>query len=387
MKYANKRYRYVNSLKDMQYIYKIVSSVTHLIKSNKEYKFEAGCPTLRNNTYIVDGDRYYKITTMYIIDEEDEEGNTVYKFIQNTNCNKYACTWIFDKTDCEQFHIHPSIVSKRSNNVYKPFNLVKDDICKDLFDRTKDGKIFQSAKPTTGFNPKFDKTEHNVVIYDLNSAYATVLSNKIIDTYRMKCNKIIEEGEVGFMLDADLTMITKVGQRADFVFPLIDSPYKDYVRKWYDIKRNSPKGSKEKDEAKQTLVITVGLWQNSNPFLRAYVVHSCNNIINTIRATYKDKICMWNTDAVYATEHIPLLDEFVGNDIGQFKVEYEGLFRQKGLNYQKVGEHKTSYRGVLKMLFSEDFNILTDNLPTYILPYKMNDKTLKIEKNKHYRSI
>ena len=95
---------------------------------------------------------------------------------------------------------------------------------------------------------------------------------------------------------------------------------------------------------------------------------------------------MWNTDALYCTERIPELDNLIGEGIGQFKIEYEGLFRQKGLNYQKVNEEdkNVSYRGVMKTLFESDFNILTDPLPKAILPYKINKNTLKLEINKEY---
>lgn len=383
--YANKRYRYVYSLKDMQTIYNIASQYTTIIKTNSEYKFTQGQPTMRIMSVVNDGDRYYKITTMYVVDVENKDGTVSYVDIFKTNEKKYVCTWIFDKTDTETFHVHPSIVSKRSNAVYKPFNIVKDPELGKIFDKTKDGKIFQSAKPIIGFNPKYDNTEHNVVCYDINTAYGHPLMKQIPDTYNMKTGKRVGKGEVGFMLDADLTMVDE-GMYADFVFPLIDSPYKEYIQKWYDIKRYSPKGSKEKIEAKQTLVITVGLWQNSNPFLRAYVVQKCNRKINLLRAKYGDKICAWNTDSVYATEHLTLIDEnLIGDEIGQFKIEYEGKFRQKGNNYQKVDIGETTYRGVLKSSFGKDWNILTDGLPTYVLPYRMNSETYMLEKNPNYK--
>ena len=97
-------------------------------------------------------------------------------------------------------------------------------------------------------------------------------------------------------------------------------------------------------------------------------------------------MCTWNTDAVYCTEHIPELDALCGNDIGQFKVEYEGLFRQVGLNYQKVDEEveSVSYRGIIKSTFSKDFNLLEDNIPATILPYKANKEGMLI-KNEEFK--
>ena len=97
---------------------------------------------------------------------------------------------------------------------------------------------------------------------------------------------------------------------------------------------------------------------------------------------------MWNTDALYCTEHIEELDNLIGDDIGQFKIEYEGMFRQRGCNYQKLDleEHKTSYRGKSKILFKDEYNILTDRLPTCVMPYKMDKETLEIEVNKEYNN-
>ena len=36
------------------------------------------------------------------------------------------------------------------------------------------------------------------------------------------------------------------------------------------------------------------------------------------------------------------------------------------------------------MAFDKEFNILTDELPVVVLPYKMNPKTLKLELNKEF---
>lgn len=382
-KYICKRYRYVASLEEMQRIYAIAEKYSTLQYTDKEYSYN-GDGILRNTSYVQDGDRYYKITSMWIEEIKDKEGNVRYEPIVKGDIEKFACTWIFDKTGESRARIHPSRVSRIANAVYKPDKIIGTN--EDIFDRNKDGKIFQSAKPILGFNKKFDRTEHPVVVYDLNSAYAMALIDKIIDTYNPRYYDYVEEGEAGFISsDPDLKIRHK-GEYAEVIFPLMESPYKDFARKYYNIKKTAPKGSDERDLAKQILVITVGLWQNVNPYLRAYVVGKCNEQIEYYLKKYRDKICMWNTDAIYCTEHIEELDNLIGEDIGQFKIEYEGLFRQKGLNYQKLDEHNTSYRGVLKTLFKEDFNILSDRLPTAILPYKMDKETLEIKINEEYEN-
>lgn len=382
-KFICKRYRYVASLEEMQRIYAIAEKYSTLQYTDKEYSYN-GDGILRNTSYVQNGDRYYKITSMWIEEIKDKEGNVRYEPIVKGDIEKFACTWIFDKTGESRARIHPSRVSRIANAVYKPDKIIGTN--EDIFDRNKDGKILQSAKPILGFNKKFDRTEHPVVIYDLNSAYAMALVDKIIDTYNPHYYDYVEEGEVGFISSDHNLTIRHKGEYADVIFPLMESPYKDFARKYYNIKKTAPKGSDERELAKQILVITVGLWQNVNPYLRAYVVGKCNEQIEYYLKKYKDKICMWNTDAIYCTEHIDELDNLIGEDIGQFKIEYEGLFRQKGLNYQKLDEHNTSYRGVLKTLFKEDFNILSDRLPTAILPYKMNKETLKIEINEEYEN-
>ena len=382
-KFICKRYRYVASLEEMQRIYAIAEKYSTLQYTDKEYSYN-GDGILRNTSYVQNGDRYYKITSMWIEEIKDKEGNVRYEPIVKGDIEKFACTWIFDKTGESRARIHPSRVSRIANAVYKPDKIIGTN--EDIFDRNKDGKILQSAKPILGFNKKFDRTEHPVVIYDLNSAYAMALVDKIIDTYNPHYYDYVEEGEVGFISSDHNLTIRHKGEYADVIFPLMESPYKDFARKYYNIKKTAPKGSDERELAKQILVITVGLWQNVNPYLRAYVVGKCNEQIEYYLKKYRDKICMWNTDAIYCTEHIDELDNLIGEDIGQFKIEYEGLFRQKGLNYQKLDEHNTSYRGVLKTLFKEDFNILSDRLPTAILPYKLDKETLEIKINEEYEN-
>lgn len=383
--YKCRRYRYVASLEDMQRIYAIARRYTALVQTDKEYTY-TGVGTLKHLTYIQDGDRYYKITSRCAKDIVDKKGNTKYVDVLDVGEAKYTCTWIFDKTGENRARIHPSRVSRISNAVYKPDKIIGTN--EDIFDRDEHGRIVQSAKPILGYNKKFDKTEHPVVVYDLNSAYAMALIDKIIDTYNPRYCDFVGENEVGFFSSDINLKIRHKGEYADVVFPLIESPYKDFARKYYEIKKTAPKGSDERELAKQILVITVGLWQNVNPYLRAYVIGKCNEYIEYFLKKYKDKICMWNTDALYCTEHIEELDNLIGDDIGQFKIEYEGMFRQRGCNYQKLDleERKTSYRGKSKILFKDEYNILTDRLPTCVMPYKMNKETLEIEVNKEYNN-
>lgn len=384
------RYRYVTKLEDIQLIYDIAEKNSWMYELDHEYRYEvdgvARYTSLKESSFVYDSDRYYKLTTMYVVDKEDKKtGEVKYLDIKQAGVKKYVCTWIFDKTGENAVNIHPSKVARMT---YKLYNFREEvDVDKEhcLFDFDDEQRVLQSAKPILGFNPKFDKTEHHAVVYDLNSAYAAVLCDKIIDTQHRKLYSNVKVGEVGFKLNSNLDLV-EAGSFADVVFPLIDSPYKEFAEKWYKIKKTAPKQSKEKVEAKSILVIMVGLWQLHNPFMRAYVVNTCNKKIQYYLDKYPDKITMWNTDAIYATEHIKELDDLVGDDIGQFKVEYEGLLRQSGFNYQKVEVNQVVYRGVLNQAFQFDqnFNLLTDKLPKAVLPFTVGQDCKKVIRNEEF---
>ena len=374
---TTRRYRYITDLETMQKIFDIAEGHTDIMLVDSEDEY-LGKNLLKDFSFVINGDRYYKVTTSFVLEKKNKDGSFTYEDINLSNSKRYACTFIFDKTGLNKSTIHASRIGKIANRVYKPFNEVKENPEQFTFDEGTE-RIQQSASAELGFNPKYDKTEHNVVCYDLNSAYAAILQDKIIDTYNKSLYKTVEENEVGFMLyDRNLTLV-KPGSYADIVYPLIDSPYKEFSKKYYEIKKTAPKGSPERDLAKQILVVTVGLMQHTNPYLRAYIVNSCNEFILKLKDKYYDKVCLWNTDAIYTTEHIAELDDLVGDEIGQFKIEYEGLFRQSGLNYQKVELNKTSYRGIISQKFGKDYNILTDPLPCVDLKYRMNENTLRIE--------
>ena len=367
MRKIHRRVRPVETLEQLNKIMTIAAQYTTFSYTKNPYEFKNNCASLRNTTYIQDGQRFLYITTMYV--------NEKYEY----TTEKYACSWKFDKSGQNDCYVEAAAVARASSRIYKPYEEVKCEYS--IFDFVK-GKVEQSARPLLGYNPKFDKTEHYVYVYDLNSAYASVLNKTIIDTHHWRECDIVGENEVGFMIDSKLTMKTK-GQYADRIYKVIDSPFKDYVRKYYEIKRNAPSGSRQKQEAKAMLNYLVGCWQNHNPFLRAYVVNSCNKFIQDIVDKHKDCICMWNTDAIYSTEELKELD--VGNDIGQFKLEYQGMFRQKGLVYQEVDINKTCYRGVTIDKRIKDFNILTDEIPTCELKYTFNKDTNTININPKWK--
>ena len=72
-KFICKRYRYVASLEEMQRVYAIAEKYSTIQYTDKEYSYN-GDGILRNTSYVQDGDRYYKITSMWIEEIKDKEG-------------------------------------------------------------------------------------------------------------------------------------------------------------------------------------------------------------------------------------------------------------------------------------------------------------------------
>ena len=380
--FKTKRKRYVETVEQMNKIIDLATSnkLTYIIEDDKDYDFLAGYAPLRDASYMYDCDRYAKFTTMFVKEVEQKDGSFDYQLVKNgKNGGKYACTWIFDKSGDYNIVINPLEVQLAANKCYNPYEEIQR---KDTIFLFVDNKVIESARPLVSYNKKFDNTEHYVYCYDLNSAYANVLKDKIIDTYNWREYDVVGDDEIGFNFDNNLSLVHKGEGVADRVYKLIDSPSKEYVKKYYDMKKNAPSGSREKKVAKAYLNYCVGLWQNHNPFLRAYVVNTCNEYIYKYIKKYKDIVCMWNTDAIYTTEPIAELE--IGTEIGQWRLEYEGMFRQKQTSYQKVDKEEVTYRGVPKCLFKKGFNLLTDKLPAHNFKYFFNSESCRFEENPLY---
>ena len=377
--FKKRRIRYVETVEQINKIIELATSndLTILIEEDKDYEFTASRLPLRRASYVYDCDKFTKFTTMYVKEIQLEDGSFDYELVRG---EKYACTWIFDKSGEYNIAVNPLEIQIEAGKYYKPYEEIDKE---DTIFHFWSGKVVESARPLVSYNKKFDNTEHYVYCYDLNSAYANVLKDKIIDTYHWRSYDEVGDGEIGFNFDNNLTLVHKGEGLAFRVYKLIDSPFKEYINKYYNIKKSAPSGSREKKVAKAYLNYCVGLWQNHNPFLRAYVVNTCNEYISKYIKKYKDIVCMWNTDAIYTTEPIEELE--LGTEIGQWKLEYEGLFRQKQTAYQKVDKAEVTYRGVSKCLFKKDFNLLTDKLPAHDFRYYFDSETCRFEENPLYK--
>lgn len=200
----------------------------------------------------------------------------------------------------------------------------------------------------------------NCYSYDMTSAYGWALTQPIPDTsVEPKLYADVGPNEIGFFANGEITF----EGHANIVFPLMESPFKRFVNKWFGIKKYG--NEQESIKAKQMLNYAVGYMQRTNPFIRNTVVERCNRLI----LSFIDKDTLYcNTDSIVskkARNDIPL-----GVSLGEFHIEHRGTFAYVGFNYQWNHQVPT-YRGVAKNWFKNfekkhkrHWSILTDELPT-----------------------
>lgn len=253
-----------------------------------------------------------------------------------------------------------------------------EDINK-LYDH-KTGKYIFSAGPIIDYNPKYENKDlYNVWEYDIHSAYSSIMLDKIPDVNHPQFNCILKKNQVGFFLDEKCSMLSTPGCWAHIVFNLIElnDKQKEYINKLY-LRKEYAIDEDEKAECKLMLNASIGYYQRYNPFIRAYIVHKCNQAIKNI---IDDETVVWNTDAIFSLKRRPELE--LGDKIGQFKETQINRFAYKGNNYQ-INYEKPKYRGVPNSWFPDGWNILTDPVPDRCNSYKFDLEKLKIIKNKEF---
>lgn len=218
-----------------------------------------------------------------------------------------------------------------------------------------------SASPLIGCNPEYNNTRQTAWGYDLNSAYSAQILKGWIDEWSGPTPKIIEEDEIGF--DANLSSLMNVGEFSLFVFKKCPPPegLVRFINHYYEIKKN-PRDAAQKAEAKNMLNHTIGCLQNKNPFLRAYVIASCNDYIRNL---LNEDSLLWNTDSIVSRTRRYDIEENLGSEIGQWKLEHEGEFAYIGLTYQWNYETPT-WRSVPKKWIPEHYDILDPNNPMIV---------------------
>lgn len=246
---------------------------------------------------------------------------------------------------------------------------------------TDTGRYLCSSKPLIGFSPQYEKVElKEVYEYDLNSAYSSIMLQGIPNVNKPYFNCKIKYNQVGFLLDLDLTMIDKPGCKADIVFDIIQltNSQKKYIEKLYDQKENSI-NTLQHDSIKLKLNASIGYYQRYNPFIRAYIVQKCNNVISGL---LDNNSIIWNTDAIISLKRRPELE--LGTKIGQFKEIKINRFVYTGNNYQ-INNEIPKYRGIPKAWFKDKpFDLLKDTLPERCNKYKYDEVNNKLVRNEEY---
>lgn len=223
------------------------------------------------------------------------------------------------------------------------------------------------------------KTHDNCYEYDMTSAYGWALCQPIPDTsVKPRYNSVVKEGEIGFLLDGSITF----DSYAKIIFPLMESPFKRFVNKYFGIKKYGDKDQSMK--AKQIINFAVGYMQRTNPFIRNTIVNRCTNKIISL---IDDDTLYCNTDCIVSKKERKDLE--LGDAIGQFHVAHHGRFSYIGFNYQ-WNDEKPTYRGVVKNWFKEfeklhkrPFNILYDTPPSFDMnEFYFDYDKIQIRRNK-----
>lgn len=297
------------------------------------------------------------------------------------------CTYILrkDKSDNKQ-EVDPMTAYATLNRYYKVPSFRNDSYVNASLDYDETlSKYNSTAKGLLYSNPKHEKQRIGGCYgYDLNSSYPNAMLKKMPDTSKpYKVNSVVGENEIGFVTGVEIkkdgtveTVIKPVFKGiAEFVFPLMESPFKQFVEVWYSKKKNA-KNKDDKEKAKQMMNYSIGYLQKHNPFLRATILYYANL---AIEEKMDEDTLLCSTDSLISKRKRD--DLSVGKEIGQFKLEHEGDFYYDGMNYQWNLEIPT-YRGTPKSWFKKGWDMAKDELPTNGNIYRFNKNTLEIKENK-----
>lgn len=237
-------------------------------------------------------------------------------------------------------------------------------------------------------NPDYDGKATVAYEYDLSQAYAQMLKLPLPITSSLKRNAKLDEGQIGFIeIGGSLSLIEEKGAYCDYVFDVMESPYK----KWVDTlfrRCEEAETKEEKDDIKNIYRFAIGCLRNTNEFWRATIVGRCNNLVTKYVSKDPSNVIYCNTDSIVS--RVRRLD--IENDTEFiWKLKHEGcIFKwQKGkMNYQWDLE-MPAMKGPLQRYIKyynetheKPWDILIDNVPTHLEhEYKLNRKTLQIEEN------
>lgn len=212
--------------------------------------------------------------------------------------------------------------------------------------------------------------------YDINSAFSYAMLQPMPNTrVEPRWESIVQEGEMGFYKTGGATI--NVGDYADIIFPLMESPFKEYVYEYYELKKKAPKGSNIRDMWKDYLNLPTGIIQRHNIFLRNAIIFYSNKYIIQLM---DENTVYCNVDCIVSTKERSDLP--IGNEIGQFKNEYSNdNFKYLAVGiYQWNNEcHYSGIKGDCLKDIEETQNWFNNCKNS--LKYKYNEETRRIELN------
>ena len=203
--------------------------------------------------------------------------------------------------------------------------------------------------------------------YDVNSAFAFAMLKPMPDTSQEpRYKSIVQKGEIGFNKFGGAT--TEVGIKCDYVFKLTDSPFKSYIIKYYNLKKNAT--DKElRAKYKDFLNIPTGMMQRKDIFVRNAIIYYSNQYIKSF---IDENTVYCNVDCIVSL--VPRYDIPIGDEIGQFKNEHICEdFKYIGTGMYQWG-NDCHYKGIPAYCIEdiEDTNNWIDNI------YYKSDKTGRI---------
>lgn len=253
---------------------------------------------------------------------------------------------------------HPATISRKFHEITK-YHYIENDITEEnphpygykvkeiTADKTRVDWDYRTAAGYAYTDKYYAKKPLKVWSYDVNSSFGYAMLQPMPDTTATpRYNDIVGDNEMGFFVGGYCT--TEKGRPADIIFPLMDSPFKEYIHTYYEIKKNAAKGSRERLEAKYALNIPTGCLQRHNIFLRNAVIHYANKYI---RSFIDENTVYCNVDSIYSLTPRP--DIPVGNEIGQFKLEHEcEYFKYVSRGVYQIGDEK-HYQGISQQLVTD----------------------------------
>lgn len=178
-----------------------------------------------------------------------------------------------------------------------------------------------------------DKAGHYdyAICYDVNKSYLNACKNKMptemIDRLRKPRKNEVGFTSNGFPVIGPSNMLCNYIFKFDFIKGLAN-----YVNRYESLLKTA-ENSEIKQYYKDQINHSIGNLRNHNPFLRNMIVWYSNEFI----ISKVDENTIWsNTDSIVST--VKRNDLELGSEVGQFKIQHEGEYRQTATGYQWVND-------------------------------------------------